>query len=76
MLTLASFYSYGGAYAEYIAVNAHMLLHKPKHLSWEQAAGVPEVRAILAFCSDIKERADVLLDLDDSHPGYVFSRWL
>lgn len=35
--------AYGGAYAEYIAVNTHMLLHKPSHLSWEEAAGVPEV---------------------------------
>jgi len=35
--------AYGGAYAEYIAVSTHMLLHKPNHLSWEQAAGVPEV---------------------------------
>ncbi|RFU27942.1 hypothetical protein B7463_g8396, partial [Scytalidium lignicola] len=34
--------AYGGAYAEYIAVNTHMLLHKPKYLSWEQAAGIPE----------------------------------
>ena len=35
--------AYGGAYAEYIAVSTHMLMHKPKELSWEQAAGVPEV---------------------------------
>lgn len=35
--------AYGGAYAEHIAVNTHMLLHKPGHLSWEEAAGVPEV---------------------------------
>jgi len=35
--------AYGGAYAEYIAVNTHMLLHKPNHLSWEDAAGIPEV---------------------------------
>ena len=35
--------AYGGAYAEYIAVNTHMLLHKPDHLSWEEAAGIPEV---------------------------------
>lgn len=35
--------AYGGAYAEYIAVSTHMLLHKPAHLSWEEAAGVPEV---------------------------------
>jgi NADPH:quinone reductase-like Zn-dependent oxidoreductase len=35
--------AYGGAYAEYIAVSTHMLLHKPEHLSWEEAAGIPEV---------------------------------
>ena len=34
--------AYGGAYAEYIAVNTRMLLHKPPHLTHEQAAGVPE----------------------------------
>lgn len=35
-----------GAYAEYIAVSTKMLIHKPKDLSWEQAAGVPEVGSI------------------------------
>ena len=34
--------AYGGAYAEYIAVSTHMLLHKPPSLSWEEAAGIPE----------------------------------
>ncbi|KAG9238109.1 hypothetical protein BJ875DRAFT_451971 [Amylocarpus encephaloides] len=34
--------AYGGAYAEYIAVDMKMLLKKPSHLSWEEAAGVPE----------------------------------
>jgi len=34
--------AYGGAYAEYIAVSTHMLVHKPKELSWEQTAGIPE----------------------------------
>ncbi|KAJ6119256.1 hypothetical protein N7523_003536 [Penicillium sp. IBT 18751x] len=34
--------AYGGAYAEYIAVSTKMIVHKPKELSWEQAAGVPE----------------------------------
>lgn len=34
--------AYGGAYAQYIAVSSKMLLHKPPHLSFEQAAGVPE----------------------------------
>ncbi|KAK2034660.1 zinc-binding dehydrogenase [Colletotrichum zoysiae] len=34
--------AYGGAYAEFVAVNSKMLLHKPDFLSWEQAAGIPE----------------------------------
>ncbi|KAG7288561.1 hypothetical protein NEMBOFW57_004914 [Staphylotrichum longicolle] len=34
--------AYGGAYAEYICVSLKMLLHKPAHLSFEQAAGIPE----------------------------------
>ena len=33
----------GGAYAEYIAVSTHMLMHKPDDMSWEQSAGIPEV---------------------------------
>jgi len=35
--------AYGGAYAEYIAVSTHMLIHKPDELSWEESAGIPEV---------------------------------
>ncbi|KAL1384765.1 hypothetical protein HDK64DRAFT_277652 [Phyllosticta capitalensis] len=34
--------AYGGAYAQYIAVSTHMLVHKPDELSWEQCAGIPE----------------------------------
>ncbi|KAL8327989.1 hypothetical protein RB597_004022 [Gaeumannomyces tritici] len=34
--------AYGGAYAEYVAVATRMLLRKPPHLTFEQAAGVPE----------------------------------
>lgn len=34
--------AYGGAYAEYVTVSTHMLIHKPKELSWEVAAGIPE----------------------------------
>ncbi|KAI1093188.1 quinone oxidoreductase putative [Rostrohypoxylon terebratum] len=34
--------AYGGAYAEYIVVSSKMLLHKPSHLTWEMAAGIPE----------------------------------
>lgn len=39
-----------GAYAEYITVSPAMLVHKPAELSWEQAAGVPEV-ATLSLCA-------------------------
>ncbi|KAI5860177.1 quinone oxidoreductase putative [Durotheca rogersii] len=35
--------AYGGAYAEYIVVNSRMLLRKPDGLTWETAAGIPEV---------------------------------
>ncbi|KAK4121124.1 quinone oxidoreductase putative [Parathielavia appendiculata] len=34
--------AYGGAYAEYIAVSLETLLPKPEHLTFEQAAGIPE----------------------------------
>ncbi|KAI9736279.1 MAG: hypothetical protein M1834_001165 [Cirrosporium novae-zelandiae] len=34
--------AYGGAYAEYVAVSTRMLIHKPKHISWEVAASIPE----------------------------------
>ncbi|PHH82781.1 hypothetical protein CDD82_4855 [Ophiocordyceps australis] len=34
--------AYGGAYAELIAIDSRMLLHKPKSISWQQAAAVPE----------------------------------
>lgn len=32
-----------GGYAEYICVSTHMLIHKPKELSFEECAGIPEV---------------------------------
>ncbi|EGP92556.1 uncharacterized protein MYCGRDRAFT_83520 [Zymoseptoria tritici IPO323] len=35
--------TYGGAYAEYVAVSKKMLLMKPAKLSWEECAAVPEV---------------------------------
>jgi len=34
--------AYGGAYAEFIVVSTKMLLKKPKGLTWEEAAGIPE----------------------------------
>lgn len=41
--------AYGGAYAEYISVATGMLIHKPKELSWEEAAGIPEVCLLFFF---------------------------
>lgn len=38
--------AYGGAYAEFIVVSVRMLMRKPRELSWEEAAGVPEVSYI------------------------------
>jgi len=35
--------TYGGAYAEYVAVEVGTLMHKPDGLSWEEAASIPEV---------------------------------
>ena len=35
--------TYGGAYAEYVAVQAGTLIRKPASLSWEEAAAIPEV---------------------------------
>ncbi|KAF3928468.1 Zeta-crystallin [Dactylellina cionopaga] len=34
--------AYGGAYAEKIAVSAKMIIHKPKKMSFEESAGIPE----------------------------------
>lgn len=56
--------AYGGAYAEYIAVSTHMLMHKPDHMSWEQAAGVPETwitaTQALHLIGEFKEGKSVL----------------
>jgi len=63
--------AYGGAYAEYIAVSTHMLVKKPQELSWEEAAGIPEVSVL--FClpdfpvSAYKEHK--LIPLLKSRPG-------
>lgn len=45
--------AYGGAYAEYIKVDPRMLLKKPAHLSWEQAAGIPEVSVPFQAVEDL-----------------------
>ncbi|KAF5365292.1 hypothetical protein D9758_005474 [Tetrapyrgos nigripes] len=50
----------GGAYAEYIAVESSLLLPKPPHLSWIEAASIPEVfltayQAIVMYCETKKD---------------------
>lgn len=56
--------AYGGAYAEYVAVSTKMLVHKPKQLSWEEAAGVPETwitaSQALFLIGDFQEGQSVL----------------
>lgn len=56
--------AYGGAYAEYIAVSTHMLIHKPKELSWEVCAGIPETwmtaTQALFLIGDFKKGQSVL----------------
>lgn len=49
--------AYGGAYAEYVVVALAMLVHKPKELSWEEAAGVPEVS--IGYAAEDRAIADV-----------------
>ena len=55
--------AYGGAYAEYIKVDVKMLLRKPGHLKWEEAAGVPEVSDLFNFLEvtvfHVQKHADV-----------------
>ncbi|PIG84659.1 hypothetical protein AARAC_002021 [Aspergillus arachidicola] len=48
--------AYGGAYAEYIAVSSHMLVHKPAQLSWEEAAGVSEADLDHRVASTLRHR--------------------
>ncbi|KAI9769497.1 MAG: hypothetical protein M1840_003974 [Geoglossum simile] len=39
-------------YAEYVAVSAHMLIHKPKEMTWEEVAGTPEACIRICFIGD------------------------
>jgi NADPH:quinone reductase-like Zn-dependent oxidoreductase len=45
--------TYGGAYAEFVAVSKKMLVRKPVKLSWEECAAVPEVRLPPCLCCSI-----------------------
>ena len=72
--------AYGGAYAEYIVVALAMLVHKPKELSWEEAAGVPEVS--IGYAAEDRAIADVCVctvDMDyrlaSPFPHWRFPTW-
>lgn len=63
----------GGAYAEYIASSQDLLIRKPTHLSWVEAASVPE-NFITAFqalvkCGELKQNDDVLIHAGASGVG-------
>lgn len=63
----------GGAYAEYIAVPSKMVLHKPKELSWEQSAAIPE-NFLTAFqaltrLSNLEKGQDALIHAGASGVG-------
>ncbi|GAA5857542.1 hypothetical protein JCM8547_009330 [Rhodosporidiobolus lusitaniae] len=63
----------GGAYAEYIAVPAGMVIGKPDHVSWVQAAAVPEnwltAYQALFKIAEMKEGQSVLIHAGASGVG-------
>lgn len=55
-----------GAYAEYIAVRETHLMTKPSHLSWIDAASIPE-----AFLTGMQHNQSITpLHFDRNHPAY------
>jgi len=65
--------AYGGAYAEYINSPATHLINKPKHLSFSQAAGIPEAWLTafqaLFINSNLKKGDNVLIHAAASGVG-------
>ncbi|KAJ6466652.1 quinone oxidoreductase [Mycena vulgaris] len=63
----------GGAYAEYLPVLESHLMRKPAHLSWAQAASIPEnfltAFQTLFLCSDLKLGENVLIHAAASGVG-------
>jgi len=63
----------GGAYAEYIAVNETHIIQKPSHLTWVEAASIPEVFLTafqaLVVIGGVKEGDDVLVHAGASGVG-------
>lgn len=65
--------SSGGAYAEYIAADQDLLIRKPPHLSWEDAAGIPENfvtahQAVILY-GELKRNDNVLVHAGASGVG-------
>ncbi|KDR82425.1 hypothetical protein GALMADRAFT_237735 [Galerina marginata CBS 339.88] len=63
----------GGAYAEFIAVNQTHVISKPQHLTWVEAASIPEVFLTafqaLVVIGQVKENSDVLVHAGASGVG-------
>jgi len=63
----------GGAYAEYVVCSEKLLIPKPSHLTWTEAASIPEnfltAFQALVLCSEIKENDDVLIHAGASGVG-------
>ncbi|KAI6130027.1 quinone oxidoreductase putative [Pisolithus croceorrhizus] len=62
-----------GAYAEYIAAHQDLLIRKPSHLSWEEAAGIPvnfitAQQAVLLY-GELKKGDNVLVHAGASGVG-------
>lgn len=52
-----------------------MLIHKPEELSWEQAAGIPEVSlAELDTESSLQAHGPLPIDVDNGHTSHVSHR--
>ena len=62
--------TYGGAYAQYVAVQAGTLIRKPASLSWQEAAAIPEVSYITSLAKMPTANIDIT-GLDDGHSSYV-----
>ncbi|KAF5382680.1 hypothetical protein D9615_003056 [Tricholomella constricta] len=63
----------GGAYAEYIVLPVSHIMRKPDHLSWVEAASIPEnfltAFQALILCAELKQDADVLVHAGASGVG-------
>ncbi|KAF9068542.1 chaperonin 10-like protein [Rhodocollybia butyracea] len=63
-----------GAYAEYIVVSETHLLPKPSHLSWVEAASIPEVFLTGTILWEMKEGESVLVHAAASGLGLPLSK--